>query len=141
MRWRAKWSHVTIALAVFAAAAIVTPAIGEQSGTTTISKKTLKKLIKKEVSKQIAKATGPQGPAGANGANGTNGTNHLTAPPGPTRLSMDRSVRSRPQSRFAPSHATREWRTPRTSRTAVSASVSMALAPMTQRPLPSSRQP
>jgi hypothetical protein len=75
MRWRAKWSHVTIALAVIAAAAIVTPAIGEQSGTTAVTQKTLKKLIKKEVSKQIAKATGPQRPAGANGANGTNGAN------------------------------------------------------------------
>ena len=53
---------------------LVTPAIGEQSGTSTVSQKTLKKLIKKEVSKQIGKATGPQGSPGTNGTNGANGT-------------------------------------------------------------------
>ena len=65
MKWRAKWSHVVIALAVVAALAIAAPAIGGPS---------LKKLVKKEVSKQITKATGPQGPPGINGTNGTNGT-------------------------------------------------------------------
>src|SRR5262245_24874602 len=73
MRWRAKWSHVTIALAMIAAAALVTPAIGEQSGTAAVSRKTLKKLINKEVAKQIAKATGPQGPAGPRGDPGSEG--------------------------------------------------------------------
>ena len=58
MMGRAKWSHVTIALALIAAVAIAVPAIGGPS---------LKKLVKKEVSKQISKATGPAGPPGAQG--------------------------------------------------------------------------
>jgi hypothetical protein len=61
MKGRVRWSTVTIALAVIAAMAMVSTAIGGPS---------LKKLVKKEVSKQISKATGP---AGANGTNGTNG--------------------------------------------------------------------
>jgi len=47
MKGRARWSHVTIALALIAALAIAAPAIGGPS---------LKQLVKKEVSKQIAKA-------------------------------------------------------------------------------------
>jgi hypothetical protein len=65
MKWRARWSHVTIALAVIAALAIASPALGLN----------IKKLVKKEVSKQIAKATGPPGANGINGINGVNGTN------------------------------------------------------------------
>jgi hypothetical protein len=64
MKWRARWSHVVIALAVIAAAAIAVPAFGGPS---------LKKLVKKEVSKQIAKATGPQGPPGTPGTAGQTG--------------------------------------------------------------------
>jgi hypothetical protein len=63
MKWRAKWSHVVIALGVIAALAIASPVFGLS--------KSIKKAIKKEVSKQISKATGPQGPPGANGTNGT----------------------------------------------------------------------
>jgi len=66
MKWRPKWSTVTIALAVIAALAIASPVLGVS--------KSIKKAIKKEVSKQIGKATGPAGPAGTNGTNGTNGT-------------------------------------------------------------------
>ena len=65
MKRRIRWSHGLLALAVIAALAIASPAIGGPS---------LKKLVKKEVAKQISKATGPAGPAGANGANGANGT-------------------------------------------------------------------
>jgi hypothetical protein len=65
MKRKVRWSYVTIALAVIAALAIASPAIGGPS---------LKKLVKKEVSKQIKKATGPPGPAGANGTNGADGT-------------------------------------------------------------------
>jgi hypothetical protein len=67
MTGRVRWSHVTIALALIAAAAISAPAIGGPSGTAAVSKKALKKLIKKEVSKQLAKATGPSGPQGPAG--------------------------------------------------------------------------
>jgi hypothetical protein len=73
MKGRVRWSHVTIALALIAAAAIAAPAIGGQGATTTMSKKTLKKLVKKEVAKQIGKAKGPGGPAGPPGPAGTNG--------------------------------------------------------------------
>jgi hypothetical protein len=75
MKGRVRWSQVTIALALIAAAAIAAPAIGGSSATTavTVSKKTLKKLIKKEVSKQIAKATGPSGPQGPTGPSGSQG--------------------------------------------------------------------
>lgn len=66
MTWRAKWSHVVIALAVIAALAIASPVFGLD--------KSIKKAIKKEVSKQIAKATGPGGPPGTNGTNGADGT-------------------------------------------------------------------
>jgi hypothetical protein len=65
MRARARWTHVTIALALIAALAMAAPAIGGPS---------LKKLVKKEVAKQIGKATGPPGPPGAAGADGVNGT-------------------------------------------------------------------
>jgi hypothetical protein len=63
MRWRAKWSHVVIALGLIAAIAIASPALGIG--------KSIKKAIKREVARQIARASGP---AGADGANGTNGT-------------------------------------------------------------------
>jgi hypothetical protein len=62
MKWRPKWSTVTIALAVIAALAIASPVLGLSNS--------IKKAIKKEVTKQIAKASGP---AGANGTDGTNG--------------------------------------------------------------------
>lgn len=77
MRWRAKWSHVAIALAVISAGAIATPAIGGQGATIAVKKRALKKLIRKEVAKQIGKATGPQGPQGLQGPQGAQG------PPGP----------------------------------------------------------
>ena len=64
MKWRVRWSHVTIALALIAAVAIAPPAIGGPS---------LKSLVKKEVAKQIGKATGPPGANGINGVNGING--------------------------------------------------------------------
>jgi hypothetical protein len=70
MRWRARWSHVTIALAVIAALVIATPVFGISKG--------IKKAIKREVSKQIANATGPTGPPGAAGNTGATG-----APGGP----------------------------------------------------------
>lgn len=73
MRWRAKWSHVTIALAVIAAGAIATPAIGGQGATIAVKKKKLKRLIRKEVARQIGKATGPQGPQGSQGPQGQQG--------------------------------------------------------------------
>jgi len=79
MRWRAKWSHVAIALAVIAAGAIATPAIGGQGATITVKKKALKRLIRKEVARQIGKATGPQGPQGLQGAQGPQGSQ---GPPG-----------------------------------------------------------
>ena len=66
MKWRAKWSHVVIALGLIAALAIASPALG-------ISK-SIKKAIKREVAKQIGKASGPAGANGTNGANGANGT-------------------------------------------------------------------
>jgi len=62
-----KWSHVTIALAVIAALAIASPAIGVS--------KSIRKAIKKEVSKQISKATGPAGSAGSAGSAGAPGAN------------------------------------------------------------------
>jgi hypothetical protein len=65
MRWRAKWSHVTIALALIATLAIAAPALGGPS---------LKKLVQKEVAKQLAGKTGPPGPQGAQGAAGAPGT-------------------------------------------------------------------
>jgi hypothetical protein len=68
---RARWSHVTIALAVIAAAAIATPAIGGQSGdpaaTEAAAKKKIKKLVKKEVAKQLKGKQGPPGPPGEDG--------------------------------------------------------------------------
>lgn len=70
MKWRAKWSHVAVALALIAALAIASPVFGLS--------KSIKKAIRKEVSRQIGKAarpTGPPGPSGANGINGTNGAN------------------------------------------------------------------
>jgi hypothetical protein len=67
MKWRAKWSHVVIALGLIAAVAIASPAFG-------ISK-SIKKAIKREVAKQIGKATGPAGANGTNGTNGANGAN------------------------------------------------------------------
>ena len=48
MKRKVRWSYVTIALAMIAALAIASPAIGGPS---------LKKLVKKEVSKQIAEET------------------------------------------------------------------------------------
>jgi hypothetical protein len=66
MKWRPRWSTVTIALAVIAALAIASPVLG-------ISK-SIKKAIKREVARQIANATGPAGPAGSNGAQGPKGT-------------------------------------------------------------------
>jgi hypothetical protein len=66
MKWRVRWSHVTIALAVIAALAIASPVFGLDKG--------IKKAIKKEVAKQIGKATGPPGPAGANGSDGQDAT-------------------------------------------------------------------
>jgi hypothetical protein len=83
MRWRAKWSHVAVALAVIAAGAIATPAIGGQGATIAVKKKALKRLIRKEVAKQIAKATGPQGPQGLEGPQGTQGQ---PGPQGPQGL-------------------------------------------------------
>jgi hypothetical protein len=65
MKWRARWGHVVIALALIAVVAIAAPAIGGPS---------LKKLVKKEVAKQISKAKGPAGPPGAPGAPGADGT-------------------------------------------------------------------
>jgi hypothetical protein len=62
MRWRAKWSHVAIALAVIAALAIASPVFGLSQN--------IKRAIKKEVSNQIADATGPAGPPGPPGAAG-----------------------------------------------------------------------
>ena len=78
MRRRARWSHVTIALAVIAAVAIATPAIGGSSGDSTATsaataKKKLKKLVKKEVAKQLKNKQGPPGPPGQNGQNGQDG--------------------------------------------------------------------
>jgi hypothetical protein len=67
MKWRARWSHVVIALAVIAALAIASPVFGLS--------KSIKKAIKKEVSKQLANATGPAGANGTNGTDGTDGTN------------------------------------------------------------------
>jgi len=57
--WRAKWSHVVIALGVIAALAIASPVFGLS--------KSIKAAIKKEVSKQIGKSTGPTGAKGADG--------------------------------------------------------------------------
>lgn len=54
---RPKWRTVTVALALIAALAIASPAIGVS----------IKKLVKKEVAKQISKAQGPVGPPGADG--------------------------------------------------------------------------
>jgi hypothetical protein len=65
MKWRPKWSTVTIALAVIAALAIASPALGISGS--------IKKAIRKEVSKQIANATGPAGANGTNGKDGTDG--------------------------------------------------------------------
>lgn len=79
MKWRAKWSHVAIALAVIATGAIATPAIGGQVARIVVKKKTLKRLIRKEVARQISKATGPQGPQGSQGPQGPQG---LQGPPG-----------------------------------------------------------
>lgn len=82
MRWRARWSHVAIALAVIAAGAIATPAIGGQGATIAVKKKTLKRLIRKEVAKQIGKATGPQGPQGLQGLQGAQGPQGPQGPQG-----------------------------------------------------------
>jgi hypothetical protein len=66
MKWRAKWSHVAIALAVIAALAIASPVFGLS--------KSLKKAIRNEVSRQIGKAAGPTGPPGPTGGKGAEGT-------------------------------------------------------------------
>jgi hypothetical protein len=68
-----KLSHLVIALAVIAALAVVSPAVGGPS---------LKSLVKKEVAKQIAGKTGPPGPAGATGGIGATGATGATGAAG-----------------------------------------------------------
>jgi hypothetical protein len=69
-------NYVLAGLALIAAVAIASPALGGPS---------LKKLVKKEVTKQLAGksgpqgTSGPQGPAGTNGTNGTNGQSVASA--------------------------------------------------------------
>ena len=74
---RLTWTKVTLGLAVIAALALVSPALGGPS---------LKKMVRKEVAKQIDKATGPAGPAGNNGINGNTGPQ---GPPGPTAAGVN----------------------------------------------------
>jgi Collagen triple helix repeat (20 copies) len=77
-----KRRYVFAGLALVAAVAIASPAIGGPS---------LKKLVKKEVAKQLAGKTGPQGPqgpagpAGAQGAPGTPGAPGAPGAPGTAR--------------------------------------------------------
>jgi hypothetical protein len=60
-----KWSTITIALAVIAAVAVASPALGGPS-----LRSLVKKVVKKEVTKQISKASGPAGATGGAGAQG-----------------------------------------------------------------------